>query len=418
MATTLPDGIAVFSTSRGTEWHLPVKNSQNNSIGGFIVILFFTLFWCGVTGSIGYGFLRSVFNEVHSWWSIVMALLSTLFLTPFILVGLVSIFITLFYFASQSTTIIIDEQWIHVTNKTGFFRWTQRRKKASIRNIKVDVTSKIKIKPRKSGHRLRESSALKNSTREGVIVSADGARRNMIIAGGYDRDILIPLAHALAEKCSTDVASILSADVKDHAPKVEIVPPSKNIEPIATDTRHETTVEKPASSNAILVDDGRNVTIVLPPMGLLKNAGLLIFSAIWLGITNAIFVAILLDYLNGGQNKNNSLVGLLFISVFELIGIGILMVAIHSGRRKAVLIANQTELLFSQVSPIRKSEKRWDAADIKEITWGASGVEVNEIPQMQLQIMTSNNKKHGLLTGRNEDELKWLAQELKKVIKK
>jgi hypothetical protein len=46
----------------------------------------------------------------------------------------------------------------------------------------------------------------------------------------------------------------------------------------------------------------------------------------------------------------------------------------------------------------------------------ASSMEVNHRPVIQLQIHPRAGKKVGLLSGRNEDELRWMATRLRRAL--
>ena len=51
---------------------------------------------------------------------------------------------------------------------------------------------------------------------------------------------------------------------------------------------------------------------------------------------------------------------------------------------------------------------------MREICVGPSGMAVNDRPVLQLQLIWNAGKPFGLLTGRPEPELYWLASELRR----
>ena len=55
-------------------------------------------------------------------------------------------------------------------------------------------------------------------------------------------------------------------------------------------------------------------------------------------------------------------------------------------------------------------------ADVAEIAKRPSGMEINNVPVMQLMIRESGGKKHGLLSQLTDAELDWLADELNRAI--
>lgn len=413
MATQLPESIEVVQTPRGTLWRLPPIEAK--TWGGFLSILLITLFWWGVLSVFLYGVVTEFFRQNQDLFSIFFNIATSLFLLPFIGVGLLLLLVTLSYWAKPRAEITIGAQFLYYTHGSGFLVRTEKRDKSRIREIKVAVASRdvSNMVRRRDVALVRQLSNKQQQQplREAILIAADGAKRPLVLAEGYSRDILIPLANALTEICATDATAVLSADPKDNSPRLEIEPPPPTPAEIAAGTAPEPLLEKPANSKAVMVNDGTNVTFILPPRGLLKSSGLLIFSIIWLGFVNFMFYQMLF---HPGDHPLKLLPVILFPLVFEGVGVGMLIAAIHNARKKAVLIASQTELLFSQVSPFRTSEKRWDVSAIQTIACDESGTRVNDVPLMQLQIIIRGGKKHGLLTGRDPDELAWLAQTLRK----
>ena len=66
-----------------------------------------------------------------------------------------------------------------------------------------------------------------------------------------------------------------------------------------------------------------------------------------------------------------------------------------------------------QSGPFGTKQRDWAAEQIAKLFAGPSGMEVNEAPVLELQIVGSDSKKFGLLAGRSDDELKWMAAELR-----
>ena len=61
-------------------------------------------------------------------------------------------------------------------------------------------------------------------------------------------------------------------------------------------------------------------------------------------------------------------------------------------------------------------ERRWDRDEIAAIRADRSNMEVNDRPVIELQIQPRTGKKTGLLAGRNEQELRWLATRLRQAL--
>ena len=182
-------------------------------------------------------------------------------------------------------------------------------------------------------------------------------------------------------------------------------------------------MEQPATSTAQLIQDSQSTTIALPPIGFKGNVmGLLFFAVIWTGFI-AIFTAV---FLLGGSFTDGLSFEMVIVPLgllpFWAIGIGLFFFAIQTARRRAVFIVTKSDgLTFSQVGPFRKAEMQWAAASITRIHMDTSGTVVNGKAVMQLAIHAkvtdatgaTSEKVTGLMSGRDEAELKWLASTLR-----
>jgi hypothetical protein len=144
------------------------------------------------------------------------------------------------------------------------------------------------------------------------------------------------------------------------------------------------------------------------------SSGLFVFSLVWNGFMTLFtsFVGLAL-----WQGKVNGLDGadwvfVVFLVVFWLVGILMLLGALNMGRRQAALAVAGGQLLVIQTGLFGKKQQEWAAGDVKDITAGPSGMEMNEVPILELQIRDQSGKKLGLLAGRSDAELRWLAWEL------
>ena len=104
------------------------------------------------------------------------------------------------------------------------------------------------------------------------------------------------------------------------------------------------------------------------------------------------------------------------MAAFWAIGIGVLVGAIYMGRRSATLEADASRLGVETQGLFGTKRREWARAEISAIRADASGMEVNERPVIELQIHPSSGKKVGLLAGRKEDELRWMATRLRRAL--
>jgi hypothetical protein len=61
-------------------------------------------------------------------------------------------------------------------------------------------------------------------------------------------------------------------------------------------------------------------------------------------------------------------------------------------------------------------QRQWPVTEIRRVCAGPSGMEVNDKPILELQIFGESSAKFGLLCGRSDEELRWMASELRVVL--
>jgi hypothetical protein len=161
------------------------------------------------------------------------------------------------------------------------------------------------------------------------------------------------------------------------------------------------------------------VTIRVPPAGIRKgSSGLFFFSLLWNGFMTMFTVCTGYAMLSGQAQdaEGNEWIFAAVISLFWLVGIGMLVGAINMGRRQAALAVTGGRLLAMQTGLFGKKQREWPASEIKLIAAGPSGMEMNDVPILELQITDRSGKKLGILAGRADDELHWLAYELTQAV--
>ena len=90
--------------------------------------------------------------------------------------------------------------------------------------------------------------------------------------------------------------------------------------------------------------------------------------------------------------------------------------AINMGRRRAAMAVANGALMVIQTGIFGSKRREWQQAEIKTIRVGPSGMEVNDRPVMQLQIVPVAGKPFGVLTGRDVAELEWMATLLRQAL--
>jgi hypothetical protein len=158
-------------------------------------------------------------------------------------------------------------------------------------------------------------------------------------------------------------------------------------------------------------DDGISITV--PPAGLWRGSkGLFFFGLLWCGFMT-VFTAVMLGAGAFSDIEANIWLVLLFVALFWLVGIGLLLGGINMGKRQAGLAVAGGTLMILQTGLFGKKQREWPLSDLSSIHVGPSGMEVNGVPVLQLQIHDADGKQVGLLAGRSDEELEWLAHELR-----
>jgi hypothetical protein len=182
------------------------------------------------------------------------------------------------------------------------------------------------------------------------------------------------------------------------------------VDPTADDV-----TEQPAGSRVLVEERGAGVRLVVPPAGVWRGSkGLFFFGLLWCAFM-AVFTAF---SVTGSIKRQNSipLAFWFFIPTFWLIGLGLLACAINMGRRSATLEVIAGRLGVENRGLFGSKRREWTRADLVAIRADASGMEVNDRPVIELQFHPRDGKKVGLLAGHDEQELRWMATRLRRVM--
>ncbi len=447
--TPLVDGIAI---------DLPGRKLGKARWAGLFPIVFglffsgFAIFWTlGAGGFLGGKGPSGWFQWLFMLWGV-----------PFILVGLVPIGAGLAIFMGRSRIEITSDQLRHI-EIVGPFRKQWRRSLHNLTTLRI-AGGPVKVNDQPVTHGpLADLAGIRAEF-------ADG--KPMLLALGYSRPLMIQVAKQLARQMQARTGQTprvvdFHGDM-DDLPKLESI--GTTADPIAdkatvssnlADTsvtreslfpaiavnRSSADSASSASTNDITVltespehplEDMENlvqpptskitvekhndgITFTIPPAGLFKGShGLTGFAIIWL-----IFVGVFTGLMvTGGLSKTSSHQGhwvpIAVITLFWLVGLGMLYVGVSMGRRRAIIDIigtpglQHTMLLITTQSLGKPRQQDWRRDQISQITLGNSNMEVNEKPVRQLQIIDIHGKKKGYFTGRDETELYWLAAELRK----
>jgi hypothetical protein len=177
----------------------------------------------------------------------------------------------------------------------------------------------------------------------------------------------------------------------------------------------EKPLQQPPDSQITVEHFPDGLTINVPPAGLWRGTqGLFPFAILWNGFMS-VFTPVLLVGIFGNKAQEQSayLIVPALLSLFWLVGIGLLLGSLNMGRRRAAIAVTGGTLMVLQTGLFGSKQRDWGQADVENIRAAPSGMEVNNKPILELQIYGLRSGKFALLAGRRDDELFWIASELR-----
>ncbi len=279
--------------------------------------------------------------------------------------------------------------------ESGLIHWSWRRKVDEIAGLAA-YNAPLSVDPKtgKSG----------SNTRLGFVNVESANPSPMVLALGYPYPLCVALAQDLGTRLETNVE--LHEEPWDFSPEA---PPSLlPKEPLSQPAGSDISIER--------FEDG--VTLNIPPAGWRGAKGLLGFSLCWCGFmvvfTTMFVVAGFKDA--GLDEPGTMLIFVAFTGVFWLIGIGMMLGAISMARRKAAIAVVDDSLMVLEIGLFRTKRREWDRNELESIRLGSSGTSVNNVPVMELQIRNRDAEKTGLLSSRNNEELRWISDLLTRAL--
>ncbi len=100
-----------------------------------------------------------------------------------------------------------------------------------------------------------------------------------------------------------------------------------------------------------------------------------------------------------------------------MIGAALLLIGWNMGRRESAVAVVGNSVMVMQTSLRGSKRREWPRSEIKSAKVGPSGIEVNDRPILELQLHGPDKKLFGMLAGRDERELLWMATLLRQALK-
>ena len=161
------------------------------------------------------------------------------------------------------------------------------------------------------------------------------------------------------------------------------------------------------------------ITMRVPPAGIWKGGAgyLLRFGIMWCVATAGFSVLFLVAEIAQGEGVSGVLGLLTFMGFFWLAGAGLLLAGWNMGTREAAVTVVADSLMVIQTGLRRAKRREWPRSEITTVRVGWSDMEANDRVVVELQIHGTKGKLFGMLAGRDERELIWMAMLLREALK-
>lgn len=215
----------------------------------------------------------------------------------------------------------------------------------------------------------------------------------MLMAMGFSPQVLQPLAEQIADDIESETR---------RRPQI-VATTSKLSSVIQRETlatpADEPAGDQPAGSALILERRADGLSIIVPPLGFAGVTRTTLIMGIVIALIGIPFVIVI--------------VGLLFVAI----GIAMIVGAVRSARRRAIIDVVGDVLLITAAGPLGSSQREWRAVDLHQIIAAPSGTRINDIAVYELQIRPRSGGKVGYFAGREKKELRWLAATLREALR-
>lgn len=292
------------------------------------------------------------------------------------------------------SSVVIRPGTIVAVERLGPLRWRRSAPAAGLQRLEV-----IRGRTRINGRPVREGPAAELSALSAEF--EDGRRFLLVVC--YPESWLLPLADTLSAELVEDRPAVLVG--REEPPAVEVVRVDADDE-----GRRGAPVARPAGSTVTLAENPDGITLTIPPAGLRKGSrGLFAFAVLWCGFMTVFTTGIVAGPLLGASFSGSIWAMVGFCALFWAIGVFLIVASINMGRRRAIIDVVDDVLLINRANLFGLKSHQWDGAELETVIVGPSGLEVNEVPVLELKVCPKTGREVGLFAGRDADELRWIA---------
>lgn len=399
--------------SEGTRWQLPHRPWGAAKLMPWITIAvgiaIAAIF--GITSSITLpNFNGDAVGAIFDLVGLLMQAIPTLIGLGLVLIG--------FILMRARTTVTLTGSQLQTTDHFGPLRWTRKLETAHLTGFEINVgTSSTNGGPKKPTNNV--TFLIANTNRPARIAKQQGAakdaKRDFVVAWAYPKAWMQELADELAGSIEYTNPQLEGLEIKTTM--------GSDDDRQGNDAETETPIDPPNDTRIILQQEPDGLTITIPPAGIMRGSkGLGCFAVLWNAFILVMVVGMVYTMLNSHKpnvSGPDSPWAILFFLPFVAIGVGLAMYSIHAGKSHASLVVlgqgDNAVLAYYRNSPVRKpSELNWPINDLSHIRVDDSNMSVNDKPIQELQVHPKQGKKVGLLAQLDDEELRWIAYELRK----
>lgn len=311
------------------------------------------------------------------------------FLSLFVMAGLVPVGIGLFILAGR-TRLTVTREKIRITEIAGPVRWSRRIRIGNVQNLEVVRRKRAAAATASVGN----AAGVEDLA---VLTAQMKTGKALAIVMGYPAEVLNAAAGEILTVTNTSGAQLRVEEKEKELASHEV------------DTRIAQRREAPSGTNVVTNFGPNGLEFSVPSRGMMKeSAGFLMAGIIWTVVCSGIFSLVLFQ---GSRRVSWAQVAavLPFALLFLGIGAAIILISLHLGSRAWKLKADSQGLNVSMKSWLRRKEWHWKRDELQAVKFGDSGTKVNDRSLLQLQVIDAQGRKTGLMTGRSEEELDWLA---------
>ncbi len=413
MPANLPPEIKVIPIPTGERYELPQRHVGCLRVAAWPIIIFsvFNAVFGIYISLIGSGLFTTSENGSSSTGPLVV-----LFGIVWFLIMLLPVLLGCFMIGGHNT-IEVHNEWLIAAHHSGPLRlW----RKMLINNIRT-----FQIKTGNPGNKLSGIHPMIGTLKADLV---GGQRR--IIAWGYHRDTLQALAQHLTERFQLHVDITLldprhaSIPIEEQSSDPESLIEGlgklthKKIKPLDVPNipqGPDVNAPKPTYTDVRLELHKNGLTFTIPSVGIRKGSkGILAFSLSW-----NLFMALFTGLWFAGHRSTqgwNSYIVLMCLTTLWGLGIATLIAAINIGKRRAIIDVVGETLLISHQSIFKIKQQEVHRDNIESIRLEYCGKESDDVPILNLQINCKQGKMITMLNQLSNNELAWIASELRKAL--